>query len=103
MEKILFPRDLFANVMSVHNKNMQHAHVIEFDWTNLQLCCKKISFIATQEDLCRASKIINQNGAERAEQIHWRMRRRNTPAFSSVIFSPTFEAENLGFFKLTLF
>ena len=31
MEIFFFSRDLFANVMSVHNKNMKHARVIEFD------------------------------------------------------------------------
>ena len=30
-----FSRDLFADVMSVHNRNMKHAGAIEFDWTNL--------------------------------------------------------------------
>ena len=30
-----FSRDLFADVMSVHSRNMKHAHAIEFDWTNL--------------------------------------------------------------------
>ena len=24
-------KDLFADVMSVHNRNMKHAHAIEFD------------------------------------------------------------------------
>ena len=33
--KIFFSRDLFADVMSLHNKNMKHARAIEFDWTNL--------------------------------------------------------------------
>ena len=33
--KIFFLRDLFADVMSVHNRNMKHAHAIEFDLTNL--------------------------------------------------------------------
>ena len=28
-------RDLFADIMSVHNRNMKHAHAIEFDYTNL--------------------------------------------------------------------
>ena len=28
-------RDLFAYVMSVHNRNKKHARAIEFDWTNL--------------------------------------------------------------------
>ena len=27
--------DLFADVMSVHNRNMKHAHAIEFDSTYL--------------------------------------------------------------------
>ena len=26
-----FSRDLFADVMSVHNRNTKHAHAIEFD------------------------------------------------------------------------
>ena len=30
-----FSRDLFANVMSEHNRNMKYAHAIEFDETNL--------------------------------------------------------------------
>ena len=29
--KIFFSRDLFADVMSVHNRTMKHARVIEFD------------------------------------------------------------------------
>ena len=29
--KIFFSRDLFDDVMSVHNGNMKHAHAIEFD------------------------------------------------------------------------
>ena len=29
--EIFFSRDLFADVMSVHNRNMKHARVIEFD------------------------------------------------------------------------
>ena len=29
--KIFFSRDLIADVMSVHNRNMKHAHSIEFD------------------------------------------------------------------------
>ena len=33
--KFFFSRDLFADVMSMHNRNMKHAHAIEFDWTNL--------------------------------------------------------------------
>ena len=35
MAKIFFLRDLFADVMSVHNRNMKYAHAIEFDLTNL--------------------------------------------------------------------
>ena len=35
MENCFFSRDLFADIMSVHNKNMKHAHTIEFDYTNL--------------------------------------------------------------------
>ena len=31
-----FSRDLFADVMSVHNRNMKHAHAIKFDETNLR-------------------------------------------------------------------
>ena len=31
----LFLRDVFADVMSVHNRNMKHARTLEFDWTNL--------------------------------------------------------------------
>ena len=30
-----FSRDLFADVMSVHNRNMKHARAIEFDYTNV--------------------------------------------------------------------
>ena len=33
--KNFFLRDLFADVMSVHNRNMKHAHVIELVKTNL--------------------------------------------------------------------
>ena len=29
--KFFFSRDLFADVMSMHNGNMKHAHAIEFD------------------------------------------------------------------------
>ena len=29
--KLFFSRDLFADIMSVHNRNMKHAHAIEFD------------------------------------------------------------------------
>ena len=29
--KIFFLRDLFADFMSVHNRNMKHARAIEFD------------------------------------------------------------------------
>ena len=31
MENFFFLRDLFADVMSVHNRNMKHARAIEFD------------------------------------------------------------------------
>ena len=34
MEKF-FSRDMFADVMSVHNRNMKHARAIEFNQTNL--------------------------------------------------------------------
>ena len=30
-----FSRDLSVDVMSMHNRNMKHAHAIEFDKTNL--------------------------------------------------------------------
>ena len=33
--KFFSQRDLFADVMSVPNRNMKHAHAIEFDQTNL--------------------------------------------------------------------
>ena len=33
--EIFFSRDLFADVMSVHTRNMKHARAIEFDQTNL--------------------------------------------------------------------
>ena len=33
--EIFFSRDLFADVMSVQNRNMKHARAIEFDQTNL--------------------------------------------------------------------
>ena len=29
--EIFFLRDMFADVMSMHNRNMNHAHTIEFD------------------------------------------------------------------------
>ena len=29
--EIFFLKDLFADVMSVHNRNMKHARAIEFD------------------------------------------------------------------------
>ena len=29
--KLFFAKDLFADVMSVHNRNMKHARAIEFD------------------------------------------------------------------------
>ena len=31
----IFSRDLFADAISVHNRNMKHPHAIEFDKTNL--------------------------------------------------------------------
>ena len=31
MEKFFFSRDLFANLMSVYNRNTKHARAIEFD------------------------------------------------------------------------
>ena len=33
--KIFFLRDMFGDVMSVHNRNMKHARAVEFDQTNL--------------------------------------------------------------------
>ena len=33
--EIFFSRDLFADVISMHNRNMKHARAIEFDWTNV--------------------------------------------------------------------
>ena len=35
MENFFFSRDLSADVMSVHNRNMKHTRAIEFDYTNL--------------------------------------------------------------------
>ena len=35
MENCFFLRDLFADIMSMHNGNMKHTHTIEFDYTNL--------------------------------------------------------------------
>ena len=35
MEIFFFSSDLFADVMSVHNRNMKHARAIKFDYTNL--------------------------------------------------------------------
>ena len=34
MENLFFLRDLFADIMSVHNRNMKHACAIEFDYKN---------------------------------------------------------------------
>ena len=31
MENFFLSRDLFADVMSVYNRNMKHVHTIEFD------------------------------------------------------------------------
>ena len=33
--EFFFSRDLFADVMNMHNRNMKHARTIEFDDTNL--------------------------------------------------------------------
>ena len=35
MENLFFLRDLFADIMSMHNRNMKHACAIEFDYKNL--------------------------------------------------------------------
>ena len=35
MENVFFLRDLFADIMSMHNRNMKHACTIEFDYKNL--------------------------------------------------------------------
>ena len=35
MENFFFSRDLFADVMSVHNRNVKHARIIELDYANL--------------------------------------------------------------------
>ena len=35
MENFFFSRDLFADFMSVHNRNMKHACIIELDYANL--------------------------------------------------------------------
>ena len=35
IKHFFFLRDLFADVMSVYNKNMKYARAIEFDYTNL--------------------------------------------------------------------
>ena len=29
--QMFFSRDLFADIMSVHNRNMKHTHTMEFD------------------------------------------------------------------------
>ena len=34
MENLFFLRDLFADIMSVHNRNMKNARTIEFDYKN---------------------------------------------------------------------
>ena len=34
-EKFFFSRDLFADVMSMHNRYMKHTCAIEFDYINL--------------------------------------------------------------------
>ena len=43
-------KDLFADVMSMHKRNMMHAHTIEFDWTNLlaMLKCLVVSDVSRQ-------------------------------------------------------
>ena len=33
--KFFFSRDMFGDVMSVHNRNMKHARAVEFHQTNL--------------------------------------------------------------------
>ena len=35
LENFFFSINLFADVMSVHNRNIKHARAIEFDSTNL--------------------------------------------------------------------
>ena len=35
MENLFFWRNLFADIMSVHNRNMKQARTIEFDYKNL--------------------------------------------------------------------
>ena len=35
MENLFSLRDLFADIISVHSRNMKHAHAIEFDKLNL--------------------------------------------------------------------
>ena len=35
MENFFFSRDLSADVMSMHNRNMKYTCAIEFDYTNL--------------------------------------------------------------------
>ena len=34
LDNFFFSRDLFADVMGVHNRNMKHVLAIEFDYTN---------------------------------------------------------------------
>ena len=36
MENFFFSRDLFADIMSMHNRNMKYTCAIKFDDTNLQ-------------------------------------------------------------------
>ena len=36
IENFFFSRNLFADVMSMHNRNMKYTCAIEFDYTNLQ-------------------------------------------------------------------
>ena len=49
--KIFFLRDLLADVMSMHNRNMKHACTIEFDWTNLLAYNFTLSLSWLQEGL----------------------------------------------------
>ena len=35
MEIFFFSWDLFADVMSMHNRKMKYAYAIEYDYTNL--------------------------------------------------------------------
>ena len=48
--KFVFSRDLFADIMSVHNRNMKYTRAIEFDYTNL-LASKVIVVIVRRLDM----------------------------------------------------